>query len=744
MNALGTAGKAGGTAAPGGIKTVSDCLNPRLGAITLWSRQIQINPPIWELCNSNLFQVLTGPFTGNIGIGLTTPSTRLEVNGAITADQWYDITTAELPFLSIGWPVPNIVPGRNNTWLGLSAGGQGTNTADTGIDNTFLGANSGSRNLTGNYNTFTGEEAGFLKTTGDQNTFSGYRAGYRNFDKSFNTFLGSEAGHYNNGSNNVCVGVGACFGPLNYNGNPGSNNTIAGFNAGRYNTADNNSFYGYQAGFANTTASFNTLVGYQAGNTNTLGQGETFVGFKAGFSSNNPTGDNCCNTLVGYNVGALGPMTAGGNSCFGNRACEALTTGLKNTASGYWSGLVMTTGQFNSFYGDQSGQANVSGNYNTFLGTAAGDIFVSGDSNIFVGTGAGGSENNVSNNIEIGNPGLGVGNGTIAIGIEGTQLTKTYIAGIFTNPTLLADQKPVFVDSTGHLGIGAGGGGVSGNCNALGQNYITKWFNGTTVECSHIYEESTSGQNHVGIDGIPGNAQLDVVGGLGNVNTTNTRRSYMIGYNPVLQVVGFDNLAVGVGACPNSIGGTNACVGGGAGSANTTGYFNTFVGGVAGAGNTIGIDNTFVGEAAGQNNVTGNDNVYVGEQVGFNATGSGNVYIGNDAGRDNTGSLNIFVGFNTGNAASGSSHTIRIGEPPNISNTYIQGIYGVAINPAKLVCIGPDGHLGTTCTLAPQAQGSPQQEQVIAQQQQQIESLQKQNAEFQQRLSRLEALIAQK
>src|ERR1017187_1485817 len=73
VNALGTAGKAGGTSAPGGIKTVSDCLNPTLGALTLWSRHIQNNPPIWELSNSKLFQNQT---TGNIGIGTPAPRTR--------------------------------------------------------------------------------------------------------------------------------------------------------------------------------------------------------------------------------------------------------------------------------------------------------------------------------------------------------------------------------------------------------------------------------------------------------------------------------------------------------------------------------------------------------------------------------------------------------------------------------------------------------------------------------------------
>src|ERR1019366_7073572 len=91
---------------------------------------------------------------------------------------------------------------------------------------------------------------------------------------------------------------------------------------------------------------------------------------------------------------------------------------------------------------------------------------------------------------------------------------------------------------------------------------------------------------------------------------------------------------------------------------------------------------------------------------------------------------------------------ILIGTLGTQRDTYIQGIWGSTVPaPSTVVCVDRNGKLGSIhpgCSLSLQGQIKTELDQVIAQQQQQIESLQKQNAEFQQRLSRLESLIAQK
>jgi hypothetical protein len=76
------------------------------------------------------------------------------------------------------------------------------------------------------------------------------------------------------------------------------------------------------------------------------------------------------------------------------------------------------------------------------------------------------------------------------------------------------------------------------------------------------------------------------------------------------------------------------------------------------------------------------------------------------------------------------------------TGTHIAGIHGRTIGTGNLeVCVDNTGKLGTNCTASLLVAA---QQEVIKTQQQQIQSLQKQNEEFQQRLSRLESLIANK
>src|SRR4030095_7295527 len=59
-------------------------------------------------------------------------------------------------------------------------------------------------------------------------------------------------------------------------------NVFAGYQAGKNNTGDYNSFYGYQAGMANTTGDGNLFVGNSSGIVNTTGRENIFVGTYSG------------------------------------------------------------------------------------------------------------------------------------------------------------------------------------------------------------------------------------------------------------------------------------------------------------------------------------------------------------------------------------------------------------------------------------------------------------------------------
>jgi hypothetical protein len=147
-------------------------------------------------------------------------------------------------------------------------------------------------------------------------------------------------------------------------------------------------------------------------------------------------------------------------------------------------------------------------------------------------------------------------------------------------------------------------------------------------------------------------------------------------------------------------------------------------------------------------NTTGSYNTATGsDALAYNPTGSYNIAIGYYAGGNVLGnSNNIHIG-NQGTAT--DSGTIRIGSSCPIesygcqSSAFISGIAGVRLPTANapLVCINPStGQLGTVNCASNGA--ATAQQKVIDRQQEQIQTLVQQVSDLQQRLSRLESLVA--
>jgi hypothetical protein len=705
------------------------------------------------------------------------------VAAVINARQWYDLGLVETRILAVTTGPTNPVkyPNYTNLFVGWDAAGPDTNTQNNGSHNTFTGRAAGfsqnSANATDNtyngyeagwsndvgfQNTFVGGEAGFANTTtggvpaGSQNAFFGYRAGFHNLTGIQNSCFGTASCFRNmTGNHNTIVGFDAAFGVLGLSMN---NNTFMGFESGFVNQADNNSFYGYMSGFSNTTGAQNTFVGYKAGFANTTGgqtppiQGNTFLGYGAGTAnvsgagntflgnlagSTNVTGggntsigdraglnaDGCCSTFVGSGAGLT--TTVGGNQFFGYRAGGFTTTGFANTFTGYVTGLNNTTGTYNAFYGVNTALTNTTGSKNTFFGTAAGSVSnVTGDSNIYIGFNAGNSAGaNNSNNIYVGNLGANE-SGAIRIGVQGTQVNRTFIAGIYAYPgPWTSTPLPVVVDSSGHLGVSLAGL-PTGNC-ALGPNFLTKWTSTTGVDCSHVYERpknNTLLDWFVGINLSPvltnPQAALDVNGGTctnGNtngcqstdvnsgINTTVTRNSFMIEHSPVLTAF-YDNntsinrnLIVGFnGAHATNVGQQNTLIGSNAGNNMISGSSNTIVGSAAGFANNTGYSNTCVGQVSCRDNIDGHDNTAVGEFADtINPHGSYNIAIGSGSGQNNvSGNNNIYVA----NVGATESNIIRIGTVSGLNShtaAYVAGIYTSTPTPAAwFVCVDSNGKLG--------------------------------------------------
>lgn len=231
--------------------------------------------PIWASSSFLLNSVIYQTSAGNVGIGTTSPTATLDINGHVNAGD-YDIS--ENKVLSIGSAADQ------NLFLGVGAGTH--DVAGQGVWNTFTGANAGQNNTTGNDNTFTGYDSGASNTTGYGNTFFGFNAGRSNTTGNSNTFAGFDAGPNNTGSGNSFYGFEA--GLLNTSG---YSNTFTGTGAGYTNSSGaNNTFTGLDAGFSNTTGLQDTYLGTGAGGLNATGSYNTMVGYYAGI--NNTTGNN--------------------------------------------------------------------------------------------------------------------------------------------------------------------------------------------------------------------------------------------------------------------------------------------------------------------------------------------------------------------------------------------------------------------------------------------------------------------
>ncbi len=207
--------------------------------------------------------------TGNVGIGTTNPTYKLDVSGDINLTGRVRVSGGQALY----------VPGGNFTgtmYLGDGGGSLSYSSGSDGRYNTAVGIGALYANTTGNYNTANGVNALYSNTTGYSNTANGMSALYSN----------------TTGYANTANGVNALF-----SNTTGYFNTAEGYLAGRY-IADGST--------ANQT-SYNSL--YIGANTRALADGDTnevVIGYGAiGNGSNSVTLGNTSisKTILQGNVG---------------------------------------------------------------------------------------------------------------------------------------------------------------------------------------------------------------------------------------------------------------------------------------------------------------------------------------------------------------------------------------------------------------------------------------------------------
>ncbi|MCF8461509.1 MAG: tail fiber domain-containing protein [Flavobacteriales bacterium] len=216
------------------------------------------NAQPFSIWTSNLPRVTIGS-GGNLGIGLTNPAYRLDVNGGdinLSADQYYRINGNSVLF-------------ADDSYFNVAVGVQSDinfSVSNFCRDNTFVGYHSGFSTDTASYNTFLGSLSGTLLENGQYNVAVGSQAGASMVDDGYNTFIGHQAGHITTGT---------------------------GLNG------DHNTFVGNLCGLVNTTGKYNTFVGSRSGKFNTVGYENVVIGFEAG----NGLTDGDYNVMIGTRAG---------------------------------------------------------------------------------------------------------------------------------------------------------------------------------------------------------------------------------------------------------------------------------------------------------------------------------------------------------------------------------------------------------------------------------------------------------
>ncbi|TSD04967.1 MAG: hypothetical protein Greene07147_884, partial [Parcubacteria group bacterium Greene0714_7] len=344
------------------------------------SNQLNIQNIIFGTGNSGTAATLS---TGLIGIGTTTPSTNLSVqgNGLFSGTLSASSITATSSISALFFNASQYGGfQQNSSLLGYAST---TNTA------TIWGLGAGGQNATTSATSrgtvAVGYEAFNALTSGANNTAVGYRAGYKTNDQGQNSFFGYEAGAYaTTSSQNVAIGYRALKG-----------NTST-FSATLPNTA-----VGYNALTANTTGGYNTAIGNGALAANTTGSQSIAIGQSA--LTANTTGSN---NAIGYFALSSCTTGCGSNNAFGNTTLQSLTTGQDNTAFGNSSQFRGTTAGSNASFGYASLYTNKTGTNNVAFGNDSLRYINNATSTIAIGSGAGADANQTGgtfqNNVFIG------------------------------------------------------------------------------------------------------------------------------------------------------------------------------------------------------------------------------------------------------------------------------------------------------------------------------------------------------
>lgn len=321
--------------------------------------------------NNGATEAMTILNSGNVGVGATTPSTRLQVAGTSATDIGrFDIgidlnpvtspTTGGVALINSAGNVDNgshyywvtftTAIGETNSYLLGSvttdaANGQVTVTIPVSNDYRVTGRKIyRTKAGTSNYTTFSlvsvanNTDTTYVDNVADASLTGTVSAGFYQINTTNKNIMMANSKIMVADINGTHFGVGAGLNVLG-----GGNNTLFGYNAGKYITSGNqNVLMGNSAGGGITTGGSNVVIGPTAGGAISTGGSNVMIGRNAANAIN---GSSAGNTVLGYYTFASASSGVRSN----------------NTALGIYTGQY-NTGSYNIFIGSNAGNNETGSN----------------------------------------------------------------------------------------------------------------------------------------------------------------------------------------------------------------------------------------------------------------------------------------------------------------------------------------------------------------------------------------------
>ncbi len=626
--------------------------------------------------------------TGNIGIGTSSPSAKLQVTGgdaiingitvgrgkgagvANTAagDQALFSNTTGFGNTALGdYVLYHNTSGRQNTGNGTYSLFYNT----TGVANTANGMESLVSNTTGNHNTATGYNALSRNTTGNYNIANGTYTLNANTTGNYNTALGFQS--FLTGaafSNSTAVGANAAITASNQV-SLGDANVTSLFCRGAYSATTSISPNMYVSATGQIMRSTTGVGGGGWGLTGNAGtvDGVNFIGTTDNVPFNIRVNNqkagridinfNRANTFYGYQAGNSNTDEGKNNTAIGYQALFSNTIGTFNNATGFYALFYNTAGFANTANGYHALFSNTTGNGNTANGSQALFSNITGNENTVNGYNALYSNTTGSNN---------TANGSTALyrNTTGSGNTANGVSALVANTTgynnTANGRNSLFNNTTGYQNAANG-------FNALGNN--TTGTNNTANGNLALNANTTGNYNTaLGYYSFPTGAAFSNSTAIGANAAITASNQVRLGDNNVTSLYSMGAYASTTSIAPNMYvsatgqimrsttgGGGGWGLTGNAGTIDGTNFIGTTdnvpfnirvnnqkAGRIEAAVNTA---NTFYGYLAGNSNTSGTHNIATGYQVLFsNTSGKFNMAHGVQALYSNTmGHTNTAFGY---------------------------------------------------------------------------------------------------